>query len=439
MRFPWKIYQLDSGLRAVVVPMAVPSVTALVMVKVGSRNEPKDLRGVSHLVEHMVFKGTKKYPTALKLASAVDAVGASFNAFTSKEYTGFYIKAASVHLDLALTVLAELIFRPLLDQEQLRREKRVVLEEINMIEDQPMRKVGDYFERLLYGTSSLGWEVIGSKQTVSKMGRTDLVKHMKQWYGPENMVLGVAGDARRIENGKRKIENLVEKHFGIKGQVSRRIDKQEGKRDRFPAEQRKPKVKVYNKETEQAHFCLGMKGLPRGHKDRYVAAVLSTILGGNMSSRLFHEIRERRGLAYYVRTSLGIYQDTGSLVTQAGVGIRNLVEAAKLTIKAYHKISKGVLVHQGELKRAKDYLRGRLIIDLEDSQEVASLFGRSLLLEERVRTPEEVVAGIERVTKEDVGRVAEKLLVKERLNLAAVGPYKEEGKFGAELREVLAD
>ncbi len=433
MKFEHQQEELASGLRLVMVPMSVPSVTVLVMVGVGSRYEQKQVKGVSHFLEHMVFKGTDKYPTALDLSSVVDAVGAEFNAFTGKEYTGFYVKASSAHLELALDVLSQMLFRPRLVAEEMEREKGVIIEEINMYEDQPIRDITNLFDTLLYSPASLGWEIIGTKETIRGMRREDFLAHVLRWYQPKNMVVGVAGDEKILDDRLQMLD-LVQKYFReLSNQPINQLATQLISQ-RFS--QKQPQVKIKHKKTEQAHFIVGVPGLARGDGDRYVMSVLSTLLGGNMSSRLFIEVRERRGLAYYVRSGVETYHGTGNFGVQAGVELGKIGEAVKVILEELGKVQTGGKgkVTQAEVKKAKEYVKGKLWLDWEDSQEVAGEYVETLLLEGRVRTPAEIIAGVDRVTLEDVQRLAKKLFVGRNLNLAVIGPYHDEGKFEKLLR-----
>jgi predicted Zn-dependent peptidase len=427
MQFEHQQEVLESGLRLVTVPMSVPSVTVLAMVGAGSRYEGQRVNGISHFLEHMVFKGTAKYPTALSLSSAVDGVGAEFNAFTGKEYTGFYVKAGSAHLALAIEVIGEMLFRPRLEAAEIEREKGVIIEEINMYEDQPIRDIGNVFDSLLYSSSSLGWDVIGTKATIREMRKEDFEEHMERWYRPQNMVLGIAGDGQKISDVRFQMLDLVQKYFktaNSKRQMANRKDWEKFRQD-------KPQVKIKPKQTEQAHFILGVRGLPRGHQNRYVMAVLSTILGGNMSSRLFIEVRERRGLAYYVRSGVEAYQDTGSFGIQAGVELSKIDEAVAVIVEELGKVKnkgrKGIKA--SEVIKSKEYLKGKLLLDWEDSREVAGEYVEDWLAEGKVRTPAEIIRGIEAVTLPEVERLAKELLVQPHLNLAAIGPYSEPDKF----------
>ncbi len=425
---------LENGLTLITVPMpAVKSVTVLVMVKVGSRNEEQKTRGISHFIEHMVFKGTKKYPTHLDLSSTIDAIGAEMNAFTGKECTGFYVKSAAKHLDLGLDILSQLIFKPLIDSQEIKKEKGVIIEEFNMINDHPMSKISYDFETLLYGNTSLGWETIGTKKTVVKMRRNNFLDYMGKWYRPENMVVGIAGATPKASRLRRGFGGQA----SVRRQASRYFEKDVGAHHDAPElrairesplqfPQDKPALKSRFKKTEQTHFCLGVRAFKRGHKDRYILAVLATILGGNMSSRLFIEVREKRGLAYYVKTTPQAYLDNGYLVTQAGTDIGKAGEAMRVILEEYEKVASSQQpVASKELKRAKEFLKGRLILGLEDSKEVASLFSEDWLMERQIRTPDKILKEIDKVTLEDVRRVAKEIFTPKGINLAIIGPYKE--------------
>lgn len=441
-----KIKTLSNGMRLITLSMPQwRSVTVLLMVKVGSRYEEETMTGISHFLEHMVFKGTKKYPTAFDLTSAVDSIGAEFNAFTAKEYTGFYVKSAVNHLPLALDVLAEMVWHPLLKEKEINREKRVIIEEINMREDTPMVKVGEVFETLLYGLTPLGRETIGYKKTVKAVKRKDFVDYRQQWYQPERMVMGIVGGIERFKSSKSKVkslvQNLVQKYFSKNYPNSDTTVIQLGKKlkadklEKLKFSQKKPAIRVRYKKTEQAHLCLGVRAFPRGHKDRYVMSVLTTILGGNMSSRLFTEVREKRGLTYYIKSDINTYFDNGYLVSQAGTDINKAKETIKVILEEYKKISNSKFpVSNEELKRAKEYLKGKLALALEDSKEVASFFVEDFLLEGKIRLIKEIIAGIEKVTLADLKRVAKEIFVNQGLNLAIIGPYKDKEKFAKLLK-----
>lgn len=414
--------KLASGLTLLTIPMPTESVTALLLVRVGSRDESQKINGLSHFVEHMVFKGTAKWPTTQAVNQVIDSVGGVFNAFTGQEYTGFWVKVAKKHLGLGLEFLNQLIFQPKLPVVELERERGVILEEIKMRDDEPMTLVADKFVSQLYGLTQLGREVIGTAENIRQLKRPEFLKHLRKWYQPNNMVLAVAGPSPAATAGT---AGLVEKIFSQKANGV--INQQK----KLSFKQDKPQTQVINKKIEQAHFCLGVRTFGRVNPDRYALAVLTTILGGNTSSRLWNEIREKRGLAYYVRSSTDSFRETGYLTTQAGCATDKIGETIKLTVKEYEKISR-VSVKDKELKLAKEYLKGRLALAFEDSQTVAGEYGESLLMEGKVRTIKETVRGIEAVVREEIQKLARQIFKESQLNLTVVGKLKDN-----ELRRIL--
>lgn len=414
---------LKNGLRLITVPMPVESVTVMVMVGAGSRYETEKIKGISHFLEHMVFKGTFKRPSARVLSSLIDGIGGYFNAATSKEETLFYIKSASKHLPLVVDVLADIVLNPKLVLDEIKKEKGVIAEEVNMREDIPMSQVADCFERLLYPGSSLGWDVVGEKETIKAISRKDFLDYREQLYFPQNMILVVAGGFNQAQ-----VEQLVGDFLGgVKAKGSRPTSKE-------VFFQNKPQIFLKTKKTDQTHLILGVRGNPLGHPDRYVEAILATILGGSMSSRLFIEVREKRGLAYYIHTDVEHYRDNGYLATAAGVDTRRVKEAIKIILQEYQKIVKDSTINQKELEKAKDFVKGRLVLELEDSRNVASLYGSQELLEGQIRTPEEIMAGVDQVSVSDIARVAREFFTNERLNLALIGPEQNEANLKKILR-----
>lgn len=407
---------LNNGIRVVSVPMeSVKSATVLVMVDVGSRFETPKINGISHFLEHLPAKGTKKYPSSLEISSLVDSVGASWNAFTSKEYTGFYMKTASEHMELSLDIISDELLNPLLRQEEIENERKVIFEEINMYEDQPQFRVGEVFEAMLYGSEPLAMRVLGTKESMAAITREDILSYMKSHYHGSSIVVGLAGDLQnRID--------LVEKYFG-------QIPKGENNVfEKVTDNQSKPQVKIYSKKTDQAHLCLGVRAYNADHPDRYVLSVLSTILGGNTSSRIFREVREKRGLAYYVHTDNEEFHDCGYFMTQAGLRIADVAEAVKVILGEYSKMKERPTSLE-ELRRAKDYAKGKMILALEDTFKVASFYTSQELLRREIETPEEVLAKIDAVTVEDIQRVSKDIFTNEKLNLAIVGPFQEKEEF----------
>ena len=405
------------------VPMAsVKSVTVMILVGVGSRYETRQTNGLSHFLEHMAFKGTQKRPTALAISSLIDGIGGEFNAFTSKEITGFYVKSADTHLPLTLDVLSDILLYSKFEEKEIDKERGVILEEINLYEDTPMRKVGDIYEELLYGDTPLGWDTAGKKEIVKKINRQDFFNYLSSFYSPQNIAVIIAGSFKA-----REVFSLIDRYFGEMKFFNASNYKKVVER------QKKPASLVKFKKTEQAHLCLGVKTFPYSHPDRYTLAVLATILGGGMSSRLFHEVREKRGLAYYVRTLSDHFLDAGTLVTQAGVDLKRAEEAVKIILLEYRKMVQQ-RCRREEIAKAKEYLKGHLILELEDSKGMASLFGSQEILERRIKTPEEVIQKIEQVGIEDIQRVAKQIFVEQKLNLAIIGPFEDGKKFEKILR-----
>lgn len=414
-------YQIDTlknGLRLLSIPMpAVKSVTMLILVAIGSRFEEKEINGISHFLEHMAFKGTQKRPTALDIATTIDGIGGEFNAFTSKDNTGYYIKAASKHLPLLFDVLSDMLLHSKFDSEEIEREKGVIIEEINMYEDTPMRKVGDLYENLLYGDTKLGRDISGLREVIRSIKREDFINYLNRFYTPSNTLVVVAGGL-----GKNSNKKMTEDYLGSWPK------KKVKKADSFRDEQKKPALLVKYKDTKQAHLCLGVRSYNLSHPDRYKLGVLTNILGGGMSSRLFIEVRERRGLAYYIRSSNEMYFDVGNFVTQAGVDVSRIDDAIRVILDQFNRL-KSEKVSQKELVKAKENLKGKLILELEDSRNVAGMLATSLLLEGKARTPEEIIKEVDKVSVDEIEKTARDIFKEETLNLAVIGPYKEKERF----------
>lgn len=411
---------LQNGLRVLTIPMpSFESATVLVMVGAGSRYETQENNGISHFLEHMAFKGTEKRPSALEISTLIDGIGGEFQAFTGKEITGFYIKSSANHIDLSLNVLSDMLQNSLFNPDEINKERGVILEEINLYEDMPLRRISDLYERLLYGDTPMGWDTLGRKDVIKKIQRQDFIDYMSSLYSANNLTIVVAGGIKPEETmekvdkyfGKMKVFGIKEYEPVIEGQL-------------------KPQVYVRKKETEQIHIALGVRTIPNDSPDRYPLSVLSAILGGGMSSRLFHEVRETRGLAYYVRTSSDHYRDCGDLITTAGVDPARADEAVSVILEEYAKVKnpKYGIKHE-ELKKAKEYLKGHFILELEDSRSVAGFYASQELLEKNIDNPSEVVDKIEKITERDVLEVARKYLVNETLNFAAIGNITDGQKF----------
>ena len=418
---------LDSGLKVLQIPIdSVKSATVLLLCNTGSRYEVAHNFGIAHFLEHMVFKGTNKFPTAQSLAEAVDNVGADFNAFTGKEYTGYYVKAASEHLELALDVVSDMLMTPQLRQEDIDREKGVIVEEMNMYADMPARYIGDLFEQMLFAGSGLEHNIIGTKETVINATTADFQRFLQQWYGLENMVLIVAGDASVVGGGA--LLGQAEKAFG-KGAAAPRQQHQEV----LPLLSTQPistqQLLVHHKTTEQAHFILGFPGVKRTDPDKYAISVLSTIVGGNMSSRLFSEIREKRGLCYYIHSDSDHYHDTGFFGAAAGVDPQRVDEAVTVTMEELTALSGKKPITAAELVKAKDYVAGKMVLGLEDSESVAQFFGMRQLLYGEIESPEQVITEIRNVTLGDLERVIARLIKPDQVRFGIIGPYEDEDRF----------
>ncbi len=407
MRFDLHLGKLRNGVRLLTIPLeGAESVVTMVLVKTGSRNETNEQLGISHVLEHMVFKGTKKYPTPLVLASTVDSLGAEFNAFTGKEYTGFYIKSAAEYLDQSLDVLAEMTLHPQLREADLEREKGVIIEEIRMYADQPRERVAEEFENLLFQGSNLGRLIIGSPETVRNVHSQDLKQYMDQWYRGENFLVMAVGKVNPPEVTK-KIERLFSS--APKSQLKPYVDK-----GRFGS---KKELRI-QKKTEQTHFVVGVPGLSANDKRIAIEMVLSTILGGNMSSRLFVEVREKRGLAYYVGTTREHFYDVGYFAARAGVKKNQFEEALKVVKKEMFALAD--TLKNEEITRAKKYLLGKITLSLEDPMGVVRWFGGHLVRGLEIDQPDEYMAKIKAVQPEEVKKLAQELFQPANLRLAVI-------------------
>lgn len=422
-------FTLANDLKVVTIPMSgVSSVTVLLLVGAGSRYEDEKINGISHFLEHMAFKGTEKRPSALSIASTIDGIGGEFNAFTTKDHTGYYIKAANKHLPLLVDVLSDMLLASKFDPTEIEKERGVIIEEINMYEDTPMRKVSDLYENLLYGDTKLGRDIAGRKEVIKSVKREDFISYVDQFYGPKNTVIAIAGGiGENKTNGDFTISEDQVVSL-VNGYLGHWKSKKVVPPDMLKDEQKKPQVLVKYKDTQQAHLCIGVPSYKLGDPNRYKLGVLTSILGGGMSSRLFIEVREKRGLAYYVRSSNEQYVDVGNFVTQAGVDVVRIDDAIKVIVEEFQKIA-SENVSAEELVKAKEYLKGRMTLELEDSRTVASLFGSDELLEGETRTPKEIMEKIDSVSVKDVRDIAADIFVENKLNLAVIGPFKSEERF----------
>jgi len=409
---------LKNGLRIITIPKKnTQSLTVLVLVGTGSKYERKETNGISHFLEHMYFKGTKKRPSATAIAETLDKVGGIYNAFTSEEYTGYFAKVAAQHFELALGWVSDIFLNSLLPEKEIEKEKGVIIEEINMIYDNPMSYVQTLWPKLLYGDQPAGWDVAGTKETVSKMTREKLIDYTEKQYVASNTIVSIAGNF----NEPLAIKKV--KEFFSKIKTTKPI-----KKPRVIEQQQKPNLLLHFRETDQTHLCLGVRAFDLFHPKRYVQDLLSVILGGMMSSRLFEKIRAELGIAYYINTNSEANPDTGFLFTQTGIDNKNVEKGILTILKEYKKISQEK-VPVSELKKAKDYLKGKTTLLLESSDAQASFYTGQELLEKKILTPEEIFKKIDQVSQDDILKVAKDIFQPQKLNLALIGPFKDKKTF----------
>jgi predicted Zn-dependent peptidase len=401
----------NNGLRLITVPSkSTQTVTVLVLVGTGSKYEKEEEKGISHFLEHMYFKGTKKRPSSLEIAETLDKVGGIYNAFTSQEYTGYFAKVSKEHFDLALDWVSDIFLNSTLPEKEVEKERGVIIEEINMRKDHPMEHVQVLWQKLLYGDQPAGWDVAGEVETVSKISRKDLIEYRKTQYIAPNTIICLAGNFNERE-GIEKVKKFFSK---IK------IGKSRGK-PKVIEKQERPEILFEKRETDQTHICLGVRGFNLFDERRYVQEILALILGGMMSSRLFERIRTKLGIAYYIETDAFSDPDTGYLVTRAGLSNEKLEEGISEILKEYRKIKREG-VSKSELKKAKDCLKGKMNILLESSDAKASFFATQEILEKRILTPDQIFKKIDKVSQNDILKLAREIFRPEKLNLALIGP-----------------
>lgn len=409
---------LENGLRIITAPQkGTESATVLVLVGTGSKYERKEISGISHFLEHMFFKGTKKRSDKLEVAETLDRIGGIYNAFTGEDYTGYFAKVAASQFDTALDWVSDIFLHSLLPGKEAEREKGVIIEEINMVYDNPMSHVGLLWSKLLYGDQPAGWDIAGTKESVSRITRQNLLDYMKNQYVAHNTIVCAAGNIKEQEVIKK-----IKKYFS---EISENSFKDKPK---VKEEQGGPECLVYHKDTDQTHLCFGARAYNVFHPQRYAQDILGVILGGMMSSRLFMEVREKLGLAYYVRTNVESNSDTGYLATQAGVDNNNVEKAVKAILDEYKKISR-IEVPSAELKKAKEHIKGKMALLLESSDALASFYGIQELLEKEILTLKKIYGKIDKVSGRDVLKAARDIFKPDKLNLALVGPFQNKEPF----------
>ena len=416
MKFSKKV--LKNGLRVVTVPMNDnPTVTVLVLVEAGSKYETKKVNGISHFLEHMCFKGTVKRPKAIDISKELDAIGSQYNAFTAQEYTGYYAKSDARHFNKIFDVVSDVYLNSTFPDTEMQKEKGVIIEEINMYEDMPQRHVQDLMMKLLYGDQPAGWNVAGEKKNILKMKRDDFVKYKKSHYLPEATLLVVAGKITEKE-----VLKQVRKVFG-----NVKNGKKTGK-IKVKEKQNKPRALVNFKKTDQTHFILSVRTYDLFNKKNPALSVLSGILGGGMSSRLFQKLREEMGVGYYVRAYNDAYTDHGFFQISAGVDNKRIAEVLQAVLEECRKL-KNYKVSVSELNKVKECLIGNMKLSLESSDDIANFYGGQELLKREIKSAEEKAKQIRKVTAKQVQSLASTIFKDKKLNLALIGPFKNQAKF----------
>ena len=416
MKFSKKI--LENGLRVITVPMKDnPTVTVLVLVEAGSKYEVKRVNGISHFLEHMCFKGTAKRPKAIDISKELDALGSQYNAFTAQEYTGYYAKSDAKHFKQIADVIFDIYLNSTFPEAEMQKEKGVIIEEINMYQDMPTRHVQDLIMELLYGDQPAGWNIAGEKENILKMKRADFLSYKGMHYLPEATIIVVAGD--------------IEKHNvggGIKKMFSRIPRGRKPPKIKVRESQAKPVALVKFKKTDQTHFVLACRSHDFFSRKTPALSVLSGILGGGMSSRLFQKLREEMGVCYYVRAHNDSYTDHGFFQISAGVDNRRVGEVIGVILAECKKLT-AEKISTDELNKVKEYLIGNMKLSLESSDEIASFYGLQELLKKETHTIEEKAKEIRQVTASKIKSLAEEIFKDKKLNLALIGPFSEKREF----------
>jgi len=409
---------LKNGLRIITVPMPNSlTTTVLVLTATGSKYETKRINGISHFLEHMCFKGTEKRPTSKIIVEELDGMGASYNAFTGHEYTGYYAKVESRHFTKALDVVSDIYLHSAFPEKEIEKERGVIIGEIEMYEDTPRRHVWDLFTDLLYGDQPAGWNIAGTRETVKSMKRKDFVKYKQSHYVAKSTLVVVAGDVRVKDAEKKAVEAFQTvpetKKFGKK---------------KTKDSQAKKRMLVHYKNTSQAHLVVGFRSYPIHHKEYATLQILSSLLGGGMSSRLFEKIRDEMGAGYYVGAENESLTDHGYFAAFVGADNKRVPEILKAVLLEFERI-RDIKVGEEELAKVKNYLIGNLFSGLETSESLASFYGGTLVLGQPLKTPEEVAKKLRAVTAEHIQHVARDLFKEKNLNCALIGPFKNKKKL----------
>jgi len=409
---------LENGLRIITVPMKDnPTVTVLVLVEAGSKYETKDKNGISHFLEHMCFKGTTNRPSNADISTELDNLGSHYNAFTGQEYTGYYAKAEHSHVDKLLDVVSDMYLHPLFPENEIEKEKGVIIEEINMYEDLPQYKVQNLIMKLVYGDQPAGWDIAGPKENIKQMGRADFIAYRNKFYKAPSTTVVVSGNF----NEEKVIKDI--------SQIFSAMPKAEkGTKEKVKEEQTKPEVILFKKETDQTHIVLAVRTFGVFDKREKTMKVLDGVLDAGMSSRLFKKLRDEMGVCYYVRAGHDSFTDHGLYMISAGVDNKRVKEVIAVILDELNKL-KTELVSPEELQKVKQNLAGTMYLSLESSDSLAKFYGGQEILNERVKNPEEIKIKIESVTAEEVRDLAKEIFVDKGLNLAIVGRFEDKAEF----------
>jgi predicted Zn-dependent peptidase len=408
---------LDNGLRVLTTSMPhTYSVTVAVFVGAGSRYESDKIAGATHFLEHLLFKGTKAWPSARDISEAIEGVGGVMNASTDREMTVYWCKVSKPHFRRSLEVLKDMVINPLLDREEMEKERQIILEELRMSYDYPSNRVDLLIDEMLWPDQPMGRDVGGTKESVGRITREDLVDMMRHQYTPDNVVVSVAGNLSHQE--------VVE---ALDGAAEGWTSQEPMPWSLAQMGQETSAIRVEYRKSEQAHLCVGLPSLPMDHPDRYAANLMNIILGDGMSSRLFQEVRERKGLAYDVHSSLSQYRDCGSLTVYCGSEPARSAEALDAIMGQMSSLRDGF--PEEEVERAREYSKGRIMLRMEDSRSVAMWQGGQEILLGKVSTVDQVLESIDAVGVEDVNRVAREMVREDQLNLAVVGPFRSDRRF----------
>ncbi|NQT49778.1 insulinase family protein [Candidatus Kuenenbacteria bacterium] len=417
----YKKQEFSNKARLIQVPFKdTKAVTVLFLFGVGSRYESREINGASHFIEHLMFKGTKKRPTSLDISKDLDRVGAEFNAMTSKDYTGYYVKINHEKKELAVDILSDMLLNSKFDSVEVNRERGVIIEEINMYHDNPLMAIEGVLEESIFKGSSLGWDIAGPTSVIKKVSRKQLIDFRDKYYQPDNMVIAVSGkiNAKLIKLLEEKFINKIQKNTEMK----------EPRFKNFESKQSEPRISLKFRDTKQVQLALGFPAYGYSDDRTYALHLLTIILGGNMSSRLFTQVRERRGLCYFVRCYPNFYYEAGNVVIQSGLDNSRLDEAITVIQNELRKVkSKGVLAR--ELKNAKEFIRGKIVLNLEDSSNLAEYYAKQELLVNKILTPEQKMKNYSEVTVKDIQNVAQDIFRQEKANLALIGPFRNKKKF----------